>query len=132
MNMKNKRDIESSEFFATRGMINLGFDNYPLAFEDFERSIKLNSKNENAYHNRGIAFMSFGKIEIAINDFEKTLKLNSQLISVFFSLGLAYYKLGDYEKSIEFYEKYLRYDKNKSGDSEDVKRRIMEMQDGIY
>lgn len=56
----------------------LNIKNYKLAIKDFSQTIKLNSKNADAYYNRGIVYQALGKKEKANVDFAKYEKLRSK------------------------------------------------------
>jgi tetratricopeptide (TPR) repeat protein len=78
------------------------------ALEDFEASIRHDSKRWQAIHNRGVSHAMQGQLEAAIADFDLTIKLNPNYANAHFNRGELLYEQGAYEAAINDYNRALR------------------------
>ncbi|WP_239649042.1 tetratricopeptide repeat protein, partial [Brachyspira hyodysenteriae] len=74
---------------------------------DFNKTIKLNPKNEKAYFNRGIAKIESKKYGKDIEDFNKAIELNPDNEEAYFNRGIAKVKLARYEEAIVDFNKSI-------------------------
>ena len=62
-----------SATYATRGWVFLASDAMPLALQDFEEALRLNTANAEAYAGRGLIRVRLGQIALALNDADAAL-----------------------------------------------------------
>jgi serine/threonine protein kinase len=65
----------------------------------FDKIIKNNSFNINAYYNRGISYLAIGDYQNSISDFNQLIKLNDKFADAYYGLGYAYSALGNQQES---------------------------------
>lgn len=82
------------------------------ALNAFNKAIKLNPKNTEAYFNRGSAHDELGNYEQAIVDYNKAIKLNPIYIDAYLNRGFAYNNLGKINKAIADIKKAARLGNN--------------------
>lgn len=78
-----------------------------MALDFFNRSIKFDSKNSNAYSNRGNIYCDMGDISAAIDDYFAAIKIDPKNFEAFYMRGLAYEKLDQIELAIQDYSKAI-------------------------
>lgn len=83
---------------------------YNESIEYYDKILKSDNKNINAYYNKGIALYNLGRYKEAIKCFDKVLELDDKNINAYNNKGNALSKLGKYEESIECYNKALELD----------------------
>jgi tetratricopeptide (TPR) repeat protein len=72
---------------------------YGRAIKDYDKAIKLNPDDAEAYNNRGAAYADLNQYEQAIEDYDKAIKLNPDDAEAYGNRGIAYSKIGRYEES---------------------------------
>lgn len=70
----------------------------------YDRLVKANPQNPNAYVRRGMAHFKLGHITAAIQDFDQAERLNPQLTPYLWQRGLAYYYCDRYEDGAAQFE----------------------------
>ena len=83
---------------------------YNESIEYYDKILKSDNKNINAYNNKGHALYNLGRYEEAIKCFDKVLELDDKNINAYNNKGNALLKLGKYEEAIECYNKALELD----------------------
>jgi tetratricopeptide (TPR) repeat protein len=68
------------------------------AIEDYNKTIELDNKKQEAYYHRGNLYLEDKKYKKALNDFEKYLELNSNDVEIKYSKRLAEIILGKSDK----------------------------------
>ena len=68
-----------SSYFHTRGAAKAALGDHREAIEDYDESIRLNSKKALLYHDRGLAKRCLGQVEDAEADFAKAKKLDPDI-----------------------------------------------------
>jgi tetratricopeptide (TPR) repeat protein len=79
---------EKSRNFYDKGMDYLYCSQFEEAIENFDKAIKYNDQNHEAYFYRGCAKYNIFQRESAIEDYNKTLELNPNYLQAYFNLGL--------------------------------------------
>lgn len=77
----------------------------PIA--DYDKAIKLDPSNANAYYERGDAHAEIGEYGRAIADYSKAIELDPRHALAYFNRAYAYGEIGEYNKSIADYSKAI-------------------------
>ena len=81
---------------------------YEKAVEWYEKTIKLDPNNAEAYNNLGLAYRAMNARPSEIAWYFKTaIEINPQYAEAYDNLGKAYYGMGDFEKAEEYCQKAL-------------------------
>ena len=87
---------------GNRLMMNYGkFDEAEAAFD---KAIKYDKNNYEAYYLRGCAKINSKKYQEAIADLEKAIELKPDYADAYFNIGKVNYLLGDEDKACEYYK----------------------------
>lgn len=87
------------------------YSQFEKAEQAFDKAIKYDKNNYEAYYHRGCAKVNEQKYKEAIEDFEKATELKPDYADAYFNLGKTYFILGDSDKTCTYYrlaEKYGR------------------------
>ena len=93
-------DRLSAEDFFDLGTAFYQQGEYKQAIERYDRAIKLNPKNTDAYNNRGAAKNDSGDYQGAIADYDKVIELNPKDAMAYSNRGAAKLALGDNQEAI--------------------------------
>ncbi|CAD8187632.1 unnamed protein product [Paramecium octaurelia] len=85
-----------------------------LALQDFNQSIRLNPKYQNAYDCRGCLFLELGENGKAESDFNKSIELNSKSSNSYNNLGNFQVNIGNYEEALKNYQDAIQLDTQNS------------------
>ena len=87
---------------------------YDEAIAYFNRVIRMNPKNSDAYGNRGIAWHKKGEYDKAIADYSESIRLNPNVLSgwVYTNRGITWVDKGEYDKAIADYNQALTVESN--------------------
>ena len=83
---------------------------YNESIEYYDKILKSDNKNINAYNNKGHALYNLGRYEEAIKCFDKVLELDDKNINAYNNKGSSLSALGRYKEAIECYNKLLELD----------------------
>lgn len=97
-------NVEKSRLFYDKGMDYLYSSQFEEAIEQFDQSIKHNSKNHEAYFYRGCAKYNIFQKEDAVNDYLKTIELNPEYLQAYFNLGLYYRSINDHDMACYYFK----------------------------
>nr|XP_032804298.1 tetratricopeptide repeat protein 13 isoform X1 [Petromyzon marinus] len=97
----------SARLYLLRGTFSFMSEDYPKAYEDFQKSLELDMNQPVAMHYKGLTFYHRGKLREAVDTFKDALRLKSDYTDVYRSLGQAYRELGDFEAAMESFQKAL-------------------------
>lgn len=93
--------------YFMRGGIWIGLGRYTQAITDYDRAIKISSKDPTLYTLRGIAKSKLGRHTESIIDFDQSLTIDSSLQNTYYYLGEANRYLRRSLESIKYYDKYI-------------------------
>ncbi|CAD8187367.1 unnamed protein product [Paramecium pentaurelia] len=79
-----------------------------LALQDFNKSIRLNPKYQNAYDCRGNLYLEMGQTSKAESDFNKSIELNSRSSNSYNNRGNYLVNLGNYHEALKNYEEAIQ------------------------
>src|SRR5579884_704316 len=74
------------------------------AIAEFNKAIKINPRDADAYYNRGIASYYKGQYDQAISDFNRVLEINPGDIRAYKGRALVYQNKGQYDEAISDYD----------------------------
>ncbi len=77
---------------------------FTLAFDQFEKAIKLKDTYTPAHFNQVLTYESQGKLDLALAKLETMRQYNPRDIDVLFQLGSLYFNKTDYDKAINVYQ----------------------------
>ncbi|VVH59756.1 hypothetical protein BAZOLSSOX_1017 [uncultured Gammaproteobacteria bacterium] len=98
---------DKSKAFHNRGNIYMSLGEYQKAINDYDQTIALDPKNDNALSSRGAAYFGLGEYQKAINDYDQAITLNPKDDNAFSNRGTAYTYLGEYQKAINDYDQAI-------------------------
>ncbi|MGZ9142429.1 MAG: tetratricopeptide repeat protein [Candidatus Binatia bacterium] len=103
---ENNHDI--TEAFLNRGYIRSNKLDLDGALTDFDRAIKLNPNDAEAYFKRGRAFLIEGNAKFAIADFDKSISLDDRNPLVYAERGFAHQTQGQQGEAQKDFERGLK------------------------
>ncbi|ANP47550.1 hypothetical protein ATE48_17390 [Candidatus Viadribacter manganicus] len=78
------------------------------AIADYDKAIRLNPKDADAFYNRGNAHSAQGDNARAIADYDQAIGLNPQDVDAFYNRGIAHGAQGDNARAIADYDQAIR------------------------
>ncbi|KQS94007.1 tetratricopeptide repeat protein [Chryseobacterium sp. Leaf394] len=93
---KTQQPCDDSFIRANNYVLASDFEN---AKKEFEKSIKADSKNANAFYGLGYTYSVEGKYEKAIENYTKAIEIDAKFKLALFGRGSIYYVVGDYDNS---------------------------------
>ena len=95
---------EKSRFYLDKGIDYLYCSQFEEAIEYFDKSIKYDNKNHEAYFYRGCAKYNIYQKEDALDDYNKTLEINPNYLQAYFNIGLYYRSINDYDMACYYFK----------------------------
>jgi tetratricopeptide (TPR) repeat protein len=92
-------DSENFEAYLSAGYAYEVLQNYPKAFENYNKAIELNSNSDIAYVKRGHAYDLYGDLISAENDYTKAFQINSNNDTALMNLARIAQRKGDLENA---------------------------------
>jgi len=99
------QQVDSSMFFFKKGLDEKNTKRYLVASQSFEKSVKYNASNIDAWLENGLANLEMRKTDQAINCFQKALALDPGNKKAIRELTSLYFNYRQYAKAIEFARK---------------------------
>ena len=96
-----------NDAFFQRGIVYYNLNEYQLAINNYDVSIKANYSLSSSYFNRGLSYYQLDKESLALLDYNKAIELNSSKALFYRARGNNYYWMKDYLKAYEDYEKSI-------------------------
>jgi tetratricopeptide (TPR) repeat protein len=104
-------DDQSYSFYGriynNRGKAYAELGLYQYAFEDYNKSIRINPKNASLYNSRGFTYAKLNQHQRAIEDFSEAIRLRPDFAYYYNDRGNSYAKLGQDQRAIEDYTKAI-------------------------
>ena len=100
---------KSRQYMDEGAKLMLRYSKYDEAEEAFNKAIKYDKNNYEAYYYRGCAKVNATRYKDAIPDFEKAIELKPDYADAYFNLGRTYYLLNDDDKACEYYQLAAKY-----------------------
>lgn len=105
MSLYSCQDPAKSRYYMDEGnKLMMNYGKYAEAIEAFDKAVKYDKNNYEAYYLRGCAKTNAKKYKEAILDFEKAIELKPDYADAYFNIGKAYFILNDEEKACEYYK----------------------------
>ena len=104
-------DSEKSRKFLDQGIDYLYTSQFDEAIEFFDKAIKYDNNNYEAYYYRGCAYSNNFKKDKAMRDWNKAIELKPDYADPYFNIGLLYRRVNDYAMACYYFklaEKYGR------------------------
>ena len=95
---------EKSRIYLDKGMDYLYHSQFEEAIENFDKAIKYDPENHEAYFYRGCARNNILQREDALSDYNKTLELNPNYLQAYFNIGLYYRSINDYDMACYYFK----------------------------
>ena len=95
---------EKSRVFFDKGMDYLYHSQFEEAIEYFDKAIKYDTENHEAYFYRGCAKYNIFQKESALEDYNKTRELNPNYLQAYFNIGLYYRSINDYDMACYYFK----------------------------
>lgn len=101
------------------------------AIEDFNQSIRIEPKFDNAYYNRGLAFSELKDYKAAIEDFNRSIEVNNGHLKAYVERSRAQLEAGLYREAeegcnhvVSLYDLWLQLQNEKGPEAEELKRKV--------
>ena len=104
-------DSEKSRKYLDQGIDYLYTSQFDEAIEFFDKAIKYDNNNYEAYYYRGCAYGNNFKKDKAMRDWNKAIELKPDYADPYFNIGLLYRRVNDYAMACYYFklaEKYGR------------------------
>lgn len=98
------KNEDKSRHCLDKGIDYLYCSQYEEAIEYFDKAIKYNSDNFEAYFYRGCAKYNILKKEEALEDYNKAIEINPNYIKAYFNIGLYYRGINDYDMACYYFK----------------------------
>lgn len=77
------------------------------AISEFNKAIKINPENVDAYYYRGCAYFSKEKFKKALSDYNKAIEIDPGYVNAYINRGYYYHTISQYPRAIQNYKKAL-------------------------
>lgn len=95
---------EKSRNCFDRGMDYLYCSQFEESIEYFDKAIKHDDQNHEAYFYRGCAKYNIFQKEPALQDYMKTIELNPEYLQAYFNIGLYYRSINDHDMACYYFK----------------------------
>ena len=104
--MSHNKNI-ATDAYNEKGDAKLESGDFEGAIKNYDKVLKLDSKDAHAYYNRGFAKATLGKHKEAMADYNRTIKLKSDYAPSYNNRGGCKKSLGKYKEAIADYDKAI-------------------------
>lgn len=98
------KNEDKSRYYLDKGLDYLYCSQYEGAIEYFDKAIKYNFDNFEAYFYRGCAKYNIFKKEEALEDYNKAIEINPNYVKAYFNIGLYYRGINDYDMACYYFK----------------------------
>jgi len=89
-------------YAGTEQMMRYG--DYQAAEKHFDKAIRYDKNNPEAYYGRGCCKANMQRYQEAIVDFQKAIELKPDYANAYFNLGMMYFYINDYDMMCYYYK----------------------------
>jgi len=104
---KPSDSVTESQDLVSQGIILGKSGQYNESMKIFDKAIKINSQDSDAWTGKGLALMGLNRSDEAIKIFDKALKINPQNSMTWYCKGLVFESLKKPEEAIKAYDKAI-------------------------
>lgn len=97
-------NTEKSRLYLDKGLDYHHASQFEEAIKYFDKAIKYDDRNHEAYFWRGCAKYNIFQKESALEDYNKTLELNPEYLQAYFNIGLYYRSINDYDMACYYFK----------------------------
>ena len=112
---KGNKKLEKSIKKTNKGYSLLGKGRFSLALNEFERAIKSDKSNADAWLGKGQSEACLNKHKDAINSYKKALELHNDNYDAMSGIGWCYLALNNQEEAIVWFDKAIAINENNAG-----------------
>ncbi|MCB7128227.1 MAG: tetratricopeptide repeat protein [Candidatus Brocadiales bacterium] len=105
------KDDAGGLFYLGTSFATLSGD-YKKAISCYDKALRIDKNNAEAWHNRGCSLAELGRHEDAIKSYDKALEVDPNMSEAWYNKGRSLAKLGRHEDAIKSSDKALKIDKN--------------------
>ena len=107
-------DLDSSEAYVERGVVQLELGELVKAVGDFGEAIKMQPMNSNLYLQRGSTLAELLDLNSAIKDFSEAIRLDPSNVQAYLIRADTYVKFGHLSTAIKDYDEAIKIDPKNS------------------
>jgi len=82
-------------------------EKYKEALQDYNKAIKINNEDADAYYNRGYVLIKLGKYNRAVKDLDRAMTLEPQFAAAYHVQGIAFFYKKKYHEAVRDYSKAI-------------------------
>lgn len=101
---------QTSEDYLQNGILKHRQKDFDGAIEDYDKAIKLNKSNIDAYFNRGTCELALKDFKSAMNDFNKAIELDPKFVKAYYSRATVFVSQAKYAQAIPDLDKAIELD----------------------
>lgn len=105
----NPEDLNSEDWIK-KAEIHLKKEEFPLAYEDLNKAVSIDSTEPNIYFEYGKALFGEQKYQEALEKFNKSIELGQLNIGVYVYSGICYFYLKEYQSGVDIISKCIDKD----------------------
>ncbi len=102
----------SDTYYNNKGMALNNLGRFKDAIAMFDKSLEINSKNDDSLYNRGFALGELGRYLEEIEMYDRILEMDSEDYSCLNNKGVSLSNLGRYQEAVRMYDQALQFDSN--------------------
>lgn len=108
----HSKRIKQAKIHIQRGYILHRRSRYQEALREYEKAIKLDPQNHEAYFFRGLTLTKMGEYDRAITDFKAVIELRADFADAYDNLGWLYAREGDCDNGILYTTRSIELEPN--------------------
>jgi len=101
---------QTSNEHLQNGIAKHGQRDFKGAIKDYDKAIKSDKKNKDAYYNRGTCELALKDFKSAMNDFNKTIDLDPKFVKAYYSRATVYVSQEKYYEALPDLDKTIELD----------------------
>lgn len=98
---------QTSEEHLQNGIAKHTQQDFKGAIKDYDKAIKADKNNKNAYYNRGTCELALKDFKAALQDFSKTVELDPEFVTAYYSRATVFVSQGKYLEALPDLDKAI-------------------------